>query len=1046
MPVSEYARSQYEEDSDFVLSEEEVGSASEQPNDDSIRPGVIKPVLEDSQPDGLNNQESISPTDENEKSIPLNALSASNSKFINHVDLVMEKVKALEADKDWSKVLKHRNGVEVFVQKHAKLVGKNKGVPIFKGVGLIKGYSTASVFGVIGSSKLWDEWYEDGNLVENLSDQVSLTYMCMKAAIGTRTRDLSLVEKVEALQDGSIYFCASSVNTPRVPAVPGRVRANIALNAWVLEPTALPQGGVMGESGSVATKITYYLQVDVKTFVPEAISKRYLARRPLCITKIDTYLQKNGSPLQIEGINDSETRPRQGGARRSFSRGYLSIRQLDALKENLNQEGSSVANSSSTNLSQSLRSKRYLSTFGLSGSKSTSSKRRLSSSPSAPALHLPQPLRDKRRQSTGSKRGMSQTDASDYASGPESTCRSPLEDHSAPVHLAINETTTRWPALKDTLENFETCLKDSITNQKDWQVSINSTNLTKIWIKSKMNQKSEKDNPKGRLFQLPVVKSEAIISAVDEAGSPAVTKTQVLVTILSGLAQQVWDESLSGSSKLGVNSSGPQTLLLSDNGFDQSTYFSTMKSIYPHIRDEPTFLFDQAVVRKPHDQTEDSVQSKFMIIQHSVDDEAQLLESFQKFQDSKLPSAAMDLSSLKEIVESNYSSRISMAGWLIQTGASSDEIQVIHISSLWINLEDRNKRSRAGEIPPFLKNLIAFNIANRPHQLSEFIRLYGFCPGFVRWTAGDVEYLGEFEHTESSVEGYDRLAITMGEVEWRFNQKNQSKEGTYMNSNLKNSSPTTQICWFQWSDKMYPNGIDLKLEPAGVAQLRIVEGMQNTLQFNWINNNSQKTGSNFPMKITLKAKAIRDQKMGVKSEVFLNGNKVVDEVQTTSQHKINSYDSNKIRSKNFNGSTKTNGIDIGDKITNGSISNGFKGSDGQSSLDSILKTTQPNPKQLILSNQLPLRESSNSNKVTNQLQSKSTTKVKAKDKESKQAEKSTENIGIGNNSGVEGVIVGGRVVENNVMLIISKDLYFTKAQVLFLLMCVGLSYIYGKFG
>lgn len=51
---------------------------------------------------------------------------------------------------------------------------------------MIKGYSPASVFAVVGTRKLWDEWYEEGNLVENLNDTSSLTYMCMKGIVGSR--------------------------------------------------------------------------------------------------------------------------------------------------------------------------------------------------------------------------------------------------------------------------------------------------------------------------------------------------------------------------------------------------------------------------------------------------------------------------------------------------------------------------------------------------------------------------------------------------------------------------------------------------------------------------------------------------------------------------------------------------------------------------------------------------------------------------------------------------------------------------------------------
>jgi len=60
----------------------------------------------------------------------------------------------------------------------------------------------------------------------------------MKGIAGSSTRDLSLVEKVQGSPTGVICFATTSVVTPKVPRVAGRVRASIALNGWVLEPTS----------------------------------------------------------------------------------------------------------------------------------------------------------------------------------------------------------------------------------------------------------------------------------------------------------------------------------------------------------------------------------------------------------------------------------------------------------------------------------------------------------------------------------------------------------------------------------------------------------------------------------------------------------------------------------------------------------------------------------------------------------------------------------------------------------------------------------------
>ncbi|SCV71339.1 BQ2448_2927 [Microbotryum intermedium] len=215
---------------------------------------------------------------------------------IARVDEAMDTLNDLHSSPDgkWKKALKHRSGTIVYMTREKSQAGKQKNgkpflAPVFKGVLDINGFNPSEVFAVVGSRKLWDEWYKEGNLVENLSDSSSLTYMCMQGIAGSSTRDLCLVEKVAGSPTGTISFVSTSVVTPKVPRVSGRVRASIALNGWVLEPI---DGG---------TRLSYYLHVNVRTFVPAFASRRYLARRPTCIASIAAYLEKNGAPAMVDG-------------------------------------------------------------------------------------------------------------------------------------------------------------------------------------------------------------------------------------------------------------------------------------------------------------------------------------------------------------------------------------------------------------------------------------------------------------------------------------------------------------------------------------------------------------------------------------------------------------------------------------------------------------------------------------------------------------------------------------------------------------------------
>ncbi|GAA5961850.1 hypothetical protein JCM21900_006461 [Sporobolomyces salmonicolor] len=218
----------------------------------------------------------------------------SSDSYLNAAERALSKLQDLHSSPDsaWKRALKHKeSGTVVYVTKEKSYVspGRNEGskgfyAPVFKSVLDIDGFTPPAVFGVVGTRKLWDDWYKEGSLVENLSNDSSLTYMCMKGIAGSSTRDLSLVEKVQGSPTGTICFATTSIVTPKVPRVAGRVRASIALNGWVLEPI---RGG---------TRVSYYLHVNVKTFIPSFAATKYLARRPTCIAKIAEYLHSHGAP------------------------------------------------------------------------------------------------------------------------------------------------------------------------------------------------------------------------------------------------------------------------------------------------------------------------------------------------------------------------------------------------------------------------------------------------------------------------------------------------------------------------------------------------------------------------------------------------------------------------------------------------------------------------------------------------------------------------------------------------------------------------------
>ncbi|CAM0141276.1 unnamed protein product [Umbelopsis sp. WA50703] len=208
---------------------------------------------------------------------------------IHQAESALMSMKAIaQDDSNWKKALKHKSGVMVYMR-----TGTVKGdkTPVFKGEAIIQGFSPQSIFYVIGMRKLWDEQYEDGNLIENLNDTTSLTYeVCKSSASSSKPRDIALVEKIECTAGGVILFACTSVETPKIPPIHGKTRAEIKLQGWILEPL---------QSSPPSTKVTYVIQENMKGWVP-GFAKKSLARRPLVIANIDTYLQKKAERLRAQ--------------------------------------------------------------------------------------------------------------------------------------------------------------------------------------------------------------------------------------------------------------------------------------------------------------------------------------------------------------------------------------------------------------------------------------------------------------------------------------------------------------------------------------------------------------------------------------------------------------------------------------------------------------------------------------------------------------------------------------------------------------------------
>ncbi|KAI9028139.1 hypothetical protein CLU79DRAFT_553377 [Phycomyces nitens] len=216
----------------------------------------------------------------------------------NQADQAIHTMKQLMQEDDWKKVLKHKSGVTVYMMQPRLAKGSEK-VAIFRGESVIQNFSPQAIFYVVGMRKLWDENFEEGRLVENLNETTSLTYESYRANSGTKNRDVSLVEKIECSSDGVIIFVCTSVDTPSIPKVPGRTRDQIKLQGWVLKPL---------QTSPPSTKVTYITQESVKGWIP-GLTKKSLARRPLVIAAINTYLQQKADRLRATAALNPPKQP-----------------------------------------------------------------------------------------------------------------------------------------------------------------------------------------------------------------------------------------------------------------------------------------------------------------------------------------------------------------------------------------------------------------------------------------------------------------------------------------------------------------------------------------------------------------------------------------------------------------------------------------------------------------------------------------------------------------------------------------------------------------
>ncbi|KAM3579858.1 hypothetical protein VKS41_007584 [Umbelopsis sp. WA50703] len=228
--------------------------------------------------------------------MPESSTQLSSSFYVSTAARIMENLKkTVKDDGSWKKALKHKSGVMVYIRQSADPSDK---IAIFKGDGIIRGYTPQSIFHVIGIRKLWDESFVEGCLLENLNDTTSITYEVIKPPSSSKPSDLCLVEKIECTSDGVIYFACASVDHPKKPKSSSKNRSNLK--------TTPP-----------CTKVTYVIQEGNRGWI-QGFTKKSMARKPLAIASVDKYLQEKADRMfpQNQISRSASTGAQNSGTRR----------------------------------------------------------------------------------------------------------------------------------------------------------------------------------------------------------------------------------------------------------------------------------------------------------------------------------------------------------------------------------------------------------------------------------------------------------------------------------------------------------------------------------------------------------------------------------------------------------------------------------------------------------------------------------------------------------------------------------------------------------
>ncbi|RCH78883.1 hypothetical protein CU098_002899, partial [Rhizopus stolonifer] len=197
---------------------------------------------------------------------------------------------------DW-KYIGEKNQTQMYCQSI-----QGNPLPILRGETTLTGNWTpeqiCSVIQCFGARKLWDEHFENGQIIERFSQKEYLVYTQMKSIFPIQSRDFSLLTSIESnVATGTVYVVSTSVEDELIPEKAQHIRGSLVTFGWALKP--IKDGHRLA---GVTVSIIAHLQMGGVTPLPSAIVRTLTTHLPSLGDQVQSYLLDHGCPPYIRRV------------------------------------------------------------------------------------------------------------------------------------------------------------------------------------------------------------------------------------------------------------------------------------------------------------------------------------------------------------------------------------------------------------------------------------------------------------------------------------------------------------------------------------------------------------------------------------------------------------------------------------------------------------------------------------------------------------------------------------------------------------------------